>query len=70
VQPLECGVNPDLNSNKGVALQTLSLFYKLKAKSPLIFRLTGFLNVAGRMGRVWALVLFNKIAIKVMYCQN
>jgi hypothetical protein len=37
-----------------------------KAKKPLLFRLTGFSLYVGRVGQVWALVLFNKTALRVI----
>ncbi len=43
----------------------LSSFSLYKSKNPLTFRLPDSLNVARGMGRVWALVLLNKITIRV-----
>ncbi len=57
----------------GVVLQShfnpyISLYNRyLKCKKALTFRLAPFLNVAGGMGRVWALVIFNKIAIEIIF---
>lgn len=61
----------DLNSTVRVsAIKPLPKSSSCICKKALTFRLATSLNMAGGMGRVWALVLFNKIAVKVIFKEN